>query len=277
MRVHHLNCGTMCPRSARLVNGTGGVLERGRLVCHCLAVELSSGLALIDTGFGSADVADPKRRLGAPFCAVAAPLCLQEETALAQLLRLGFAAPDVRHILPTHLDLDHVGGIADFPDAAVHLLAREHHAALARVTTAERRRYREKPWADAHLQICQPGGETWFGFESVRPLAGSQDEVLLIPLYGHTRGHAGVAVRTGQGWLLHAGDAYFSHGEIHANPLTCPLGLTLFQRAVQLDATQRLHNRARLRELVRTHGSEVTVVCAHDPFEFDTMSGIIDS
>ena len=67
MRVHHLDCGTMCPHFSRLIAGKGGLLERTRLVCHCLAVELESGVALVDTGIGSADLADPWRRLGAPL------------------------------------------------------------------------------------------------------------------------------------------------------------------------------------------------------------------
>jgi dihydrofolate reductase len=39
----------------------------------------------------------------------------------------------------------------------------------------------------------QPGdGEPWFGFERVRPLDGLPPEIALIPLIGHTFGHAGV-------------------------------------------------------------------------------------
>jgi hypothetical protein len=94
------------------------------------------------------------------------------------------------------------------------------------------------------------------------PLPGSADEVLLIPLFGHTHGHAGVALRTGKGWLLHAGNAYFSHPEQLGR--NAPLGLEIFQRAIAMDGRQRLHNRARLTELVRNHSDEVTVICAHD-------------
>ena len=50
-------------------------------------------------------------------------------------------------------------------------------------------------------------GEPWFGFPAVRELEGLPLEILLVPLPGHTWGHAGVAVDTGAGWLLHAGDA----------------------------------------------------------------------
>ena len=46
MRIHHLNTGTVCPIGRRLVNGTGGLFERARMVCHCLLIETIDGLAL---------------------------------------------------------------------------------------------------------------------------------------------------------------------------------------------------------------------------------------
>jgi hypothetical protein len=61
MRIHHLNSGTMCPIGRRFVNGTGGIFERARMVCHCLLVETNDGLALVDTGIGLDDIAEPLR------------------------------------------------------------------------------------------------------------------------------------------------------------------------------------------------------------------------
>jgi glyoxylase-like metal-dependent hydrolase (beta-lactamase superfamily II) len=273
MRVHHLNCGTLCPRPEKLLRGKGRLLGPTRMVCHCMVVELSDGLALVDTGLGTEDVAAPVKRLGAGFVALVAPRCRQEETALARLAALGFGARDVRHILPTHLDLDHAGGIGDFPDATVHVLAQEHAAAVAPRNWLERQRYRPRQWSSARWQMHPSQGETWFGFDGVRPLPGTQDEVLIIPLYGHTRGHAGIAVRGDTGWILHAGDAYFTHEEVHGTPPSCPRGLSVFQQVIQVDGEQRLRNQARLTELVRTHGGEVTVVCAHDAGELEALSG----
>ncbi|MDP9188088.1 MAG: MBL fold metallo-hydrolase, partial [Actinomycetota bacterium] len=57
MEVHHLNCGTMCPRGARLVAGRGGLLEESPIVAHCLLVEAGDELVLVDTGYGTGDVA----------------------------------------------------------------------------------------------------------------------------------------------------------------------------------------------------------------------------
>jgi glyoxylase-like metal-dependent hydrolase (beta-lactamase superfamily II) len=100
----------------------------------------------------------------------------------------------------------------------------------------------------------------------VRILPGTGAEMLLVPLAGHSRGHSAVALKTGDGWLLHCGDAYFHHGEI-ATPPHCPPGLRLFQNLNNADRRQRIANQERLRELAGRHGDEITFLCSHDPQE----------
>src|SRR5437879_605277 len=119
----------MCPHGGRLVSGEGG-LTGAHLVCHCLLVEAGDSLILVDTGFGTREVANPRARLGTPFTAVAHPRPRADETAIAQVRALGLDPADMRHIVLTHLDLDHAGGLADFPDAEVHVFETEHGAAL---------------------------------------------------------------------------------------------------------------------------------------------------
>jgi glyoxylase-like metal-dependent hydrolase (beta-lactamase superfamily II) len=274
MRIHHVNCGTMCPMSARLVNGRGSLFAEGRMVCHCLLVETNDGLALIDTGLGTGDLADPIGRLGRGFGVFARPKLDPDETALAHVARLGFSREDVRHVLPTHLDLDHAGGLSDFPAATVHLFRPEHDAAMKPRTTMEQHRYRRPHWAHGpkwNLLDVAAGGDSWLGFESVRALGGTDDEILLVPTIGHTRGHCAIAVRTGEGWLLHAGDAYFFHGEMEPKPWCTP-ALAAFQRIAAIDDVARRNNQRRLRALVREHGSEVRVFSAHSPVELAAFS-----
>ncbi len=88
----------------------------------------------------------------------------------------------------------------------------------------------------------------------------------MVPLRGHTRGHAGVAIDCGHGWLLHAGDAYFYHGEMDQPP-QCTSGLSLFQRVMAVDNAQRVLNQSRLRELIKSSGDDVRVFSAHDSCE----------
>jgi glyoxylase-like metal-dependent hydrolase (beta-lactamase superfamily II) len=243
------------------------VLSAAHVVCHCLLIESADGLVLVDTGFGSDDARDPAQ-LGQPFRALMRPRPRLEDTALAQVERLGFAAVDVRHIVTTHLDLDHSGGLPDFPAAEVHVLAPELAAAL-HPSLRDRGRYvgshwRHGPhWVEHH---SEQGGDRWFGFESVRILPGLDAEVALIPLAGHSRGHTGVAVNAGEGWLLHCGDAYFSHEQL-ATPSSCPPVLRFFQRLTAADNRARVENVARLRELAAAHDDEVTLFSSHDERE----------
>ncbi|MDL4817338.1 MBL fold metallo-hydrolase [Actinomadura opuntiae] len=276
MRIHHLNCGTMRPLGGRLVSGTGHPLTFARNVCHCLLVETDQGLVLIDTGLGLGDVRDPAR-LSPRFRFLVRPVLDEAETAAQQVLRLGFQLSDVQHIVLTHLDVDHAGGLGDFPHAKVHLYAAELEAALKPLTALERFRYHAAHWAhDPDWVPHSSAGEPWFGFSAVRDLPKLPPQILLVPLAGHTRGHAGVAIDTGRSepgaprWLLHAGDAYFHHAQVAPRP-SCPPISRAFQTFVQADRTSRLHNLHRLNELAAT--GKVDIICAHDPDELDRAQG----
>lgn len=269
MKVHHLNAATMCPFGGRLIAGRGGLLQRAHMVCHVLLIETADGLVLVDTGLGTADVAHPVKRLGAGFVAMTQPRLDPDETALFQIQKLGFSADDVRHVVLTHMDLDHAGGLGDFPKATVHLHAREHEAAMSRRDLMAKTRYIPAQWAHAPSWKLYDGeGEDWFGFSAVRALSDTETDILLVPLHGHTRGHCGVAVRAGAGWLLHAGDAYFHHASMGAGPWT-PAGLRVFQALTDTIGKDRKRNQERLRLLKQARGREITLFCAHDPGELD--------
>ena len=276
MRVHHLNCISTCPLGGHLMDGrTYGVLERGHLSCHCLLVETNAGLVLIDTGFGLRDVAEPRARLSAFFLALVKPDLREDMTAIRQIQRLGFDPRDVRHIVLTHLDFDHAGGLDDFPHARVHLMTRERDAALAQHTWMDRQRFRPQQWSTRGQwrTYDSTSGAAWMGLECVHDLHGLPPEILLVPLPGHTFGHAAVAVRTPERWLLLAGDAYFYHREMDPQPYCTP-GLRFYQWMLEKDRTARLHNQQRLRALRQQHGAEVEVFCSHDVVEFERVAGL---
>jgi glyoxylase-like metal-dependent hydrolase (beta-lactamase superfamily II) len=269
MRVHHLNTGTMCPIGRRLVNGTGSVFQRARMVCHCLLVETNDGLALVDTGIGMDDIAQ-SRRLGRKWVRQTAPRLDPAETAVQQVKALGYAPDDVRHLLLTHLDRDHAGGIPDFPRAKVHLHRSEYEIAVAREIAAPSGRYVVDQWKHGpNWTFYAEGGEDWFGFKGVRALGNREPDILMIPLPGHTPGHCGIAVRGKDYWLLHAGDSYFFYGQIQTPPVRAPLVLGLFQRRADVDHAARVANQERLRALKAAHGTEVTIFNSHDPVDYE--------
>jgi glyoxylase-like metal-dependent hydrolase (beta-lactamase superfamily II) len=274
MRVHHFNAVTMCPLGGALMDGRS-LGPRGRLVCHCLMAEARDGLVLVDTGFGLRDMANPRERLSAFFRAELAPELRPERALVSQIERMGFDRREVRHIVLTHLDFDHAGGLDDFPEATVHLLAAERDGAMAQRTRLDRMRFRPQQWATRHRwKLYEAGeGEPWFGFDAVRGIPGLDDDVLLVPLVGHTLGHAGVAVRSHAGWLLHTGDAYFFHGEMDVERPWCTPGLRFYQWMMEKDRKLRLWNQERLRALKREHADEIAIFCAHDASEFELLAG----
>jgi glyoxylase-like metal-dependent hydrolase (beta-lactamase superfamily II) len=253
---------------------THGLLRRGELSCHCLLVETDHGLVLVDTGFGLRDVHDPRSRLSKFFLALVSPDFREELTAIRQIERLGFSARDVRHIVLTHLDFDHAGGLDDFPSASVHMLRAERDAAVAQDTWLDRQRFRPQQWSSRARWVTHTtsSGERWFGLEAARPIAGL--DVLLVPLVGHTLGHAGVAVRADTGWFLDAGDAYFYHAEMDEAGPWCTPGLRAYQWLMEKNRASRLANQRRLRELLHVQRAAVTVFCSHDMAEFQEHAGI---
>ncbi|MEH3122392.1 MAG: MBL fold metallo-hydrolase [Sphingomonas phyllosphaerae] len=278
MRIFHLNCGNDCPLGGALFDGRSlGPL--GRIVCQCLLIETDAhGLVLVDTGYGLRDVAHPHHR---PDPRIALPWRMmlnirlhERDTAIRQIEALGYRAADVRHIIATHLDFDHAGGLEDFPNATVHVMQREYDDATGpRAGVVARNRWRPRQLDDVQRWQCYGArGERWFGFDAVRDLDGLPPEILMVPLPGHTWGHAGVAVRQDDGrWLLHAGDAYFYRGEMRQARRRCTPGLRAYQRLMEVDATARLDNQQRLRTLSIDHRDAVTVTCTHDPVELERL------
>lgn len=287
VRVHHLNCGTLRPLGRRQVNGRGLPFLPARLVCHCLLVEAERRLVLVDTGFGLRDAAERRgrrrvrrsrlQRSRERYTRFVTRASLDpDESARRRVERLGFAAGDVTDIVLTHLDSDHAGGLRDFPHARVHVRQAELEAATTPRTGRERFRYWSHQWEHGPRWVIYPGGgDGWLGLEAVRELDGLPG-VALVPLPGHTRGHAGVAVRLGtasERWLLHAGDTYFFHAEKDPAAPHAPRALEAFQGRFEEDAAARRGSRERLRALLAGHGARVEAFCSHDPLEFDRLSG----
>ena len=257
IRIHHLNCAHI--RSIVL----GGL----PLACHVLLAETpTSGLVLVDTGLGTADYAAISSRLGRAFAyGYARPSINPALAAIRQVAALGFDPRDVRHIVQTHLDLDHVGGLSDFPWAAVHVHEAELAAATARKGTRARGRYRPPMWAHGpKWQTYSEQGEPWCGFGAVRVLAGLPEQIIAIPLFGHTPGHCGIAVQTAQGWLLDAGDACYDAREVYGPRRACTARVRLFEAIVTTNRPQRIANQDRLRRLTAER-PDIEVFSAHDP------------
>jgi glyoxylase-like metal-dependent hydrolase (beta-lactamase superfamily II) len=247
--IHHINCGTLHVPPGPVA------------ICHCLLLEDPRGLVLIDAGIGLHDVRHPLERIGQTLIDVAGFKFNEADTAVRRIERLGFNPAAVTDVVLTHCDPDHAGGLADFPRARVHVSA-EERAAL------EQGNVRYLPGHFAHgvrwAAYAPSSTQKWFSLEARRVLLSIDAEVLLIPLFGHTAGHCGVAVRGGDRWLLHAGDAYYLRPELTTDDH--PVSQLAARNAV--DDVRRRATLEVVRRLARDHGDEIEMFGYHDADEF---------
>jgi glyoxylase-like metal-dependent hydrolase (beta-lactamase superfamily II) len=193
--MHFLNCFTCNAR----------VPSQWRTGALCMLIETGQGLVLVDTGLGQDDYVHKSAILRTFQLVTHVPLD-PEEAAIRQIARLGIDPVDVRHIVLTHMHFDHCGGLADFPRATVHVHQRELEAFFGQPRrwtdlAYVRRHAAHRP----HFVAYEEAGEAWFGLSAIR--LPFDPQMWLVPLFGHTRGHCGVAVRTRAGWHFHVADA----------------------------------------------------------------------
>jgi glyoxylase-like metal-dependent hydrolase (beta-lactamase superfamily II) len=150
----------------------------------------------------------------------------------------------------------------------------ERDHAIARKTWLDRQRFRPQQWSYQSQWVLHDSSPTerWMGFAGVSGELGLPADILMVPLIGHTLGHAGIAIRREDGWLLQAGDAYFWHREMDVERPGCTPGLRFYQWMMEKDRDARLGNQQRLREL-RAKILDVRVMCSHDPNEFEQAAG----
>jgi len=251
LKIHHLNCGSFCPHTPLLKEITH---------CHCLLIEDKEQLILVDTGIG-------KNRTSAFLEAQSKIAGVQHDQFLSaqeQIKTLGFKLSDVRHILITHLDYDHAGGILDFPNARIHLSKKELEASEK---LSNKLRYHKELWSTCKNIISYGDfGDTWHGFSCVQNLPGLPPEILMIPLFGHSTGHSGFAIKQDNGeWLFHVGDAYFNRLELAGGLKS--LQYQAFARLNCSNNSDRVHNLNKIKEVSKN--KKAVVFSSHDPEDFN--------
>ncbi|MEG1854861.1 MAG: MBL fold metallo-hydrolase [Acinetobacter sp.] len=269
MKIHHLNCGTMCPFCSKLMNGTGSWNEPGKLVCHCLLIEDGNRLMLVDTGLGINDIEYADHRIGKMFQATFKPKLDIKETAYHQIKTFGYSPNDVTDIFPTHLDLDHIGGLSDFPHATVHVRDSELQQIL-KPSLKDKFRFRFNQFSHKpKWKIYQHPDSQWFDLDAFSLEKSLGLNIFIIPLTGHTRGHVGIAIpKNNDQWLLHCGDAYYHHSQLETIE-NMPIGLKIFEASVQTLKNERIKSLNQLKALKKNHTEQIEFFCAHDPVELE--------
>jgi glyoxylase-like metal-dependent hydrolase (beta-lactamase superfamily II) len=218
------------------------------------------GWVLIDTGYGGR-FSEATRRFPFRGYRWATPTTEAGRTA-DQLRSAGIPPEDIRHLIVTHFHADHIGGLADLPQATVHYHA-EALAPLQRLPAWRQARA-------AFLPALVPG---WLP-DRAMPLAaeafvarpdlpfGSHDlfgdgSIRLVDLPGHAPGQLGVIFARGTQREFYVADAFWRRCQIVEG--VEPLGLAMSFQWDPLAYRATVH---RLREVYR--GGEFNLIACHD-------------
>lgn len=279
MKIHLLNCGSCAVICERLFVRKGTWFSRGRINIQCLLVESTAGLILIDTGLGQADLKRLERRRAWLLRLLFKPVTDASITAKSQILAMGFDPADVRHIVMTHMDYDHAGGLSDFPNAKVHLSLDEYQSVTRRSTLLQKLRYDPRQIAhQPNFVTHEHCSETWMELPVLQASTQLPAAIKLVSLSGHTTGHCGVAIQLaashatqdesqdGQGdrWAFHVGDAVLHHGELSV-PAHCPAGMWLMRVFTRAKRSLWKQSLTSLRRIAQQHPPTVQFINTHDP------------
>lgn len=245
--IHHLNCVKIV---SPINDNVGG---------HCLLLNEKDRLILVDTGIGLLDTLQPAERIGQQLIELVGYQFDENQTAFRQIQKLGFDPGNVTDCIISHMDNDHIGGLADFPQATVHLSEEELNN-----FKAGNPRYLTLPMAhNPPVRTYGKADKEWFGFEARKINADFETEIYLIPLFGHTLGHCGVAIRSGSNWLFYIADAYYMNVELSDSQH--PVNALAQLRAD--DNSLRIATLGKIRELVKQH-PDIEIFGYHDITEF---------
>jgi glyoxylase-like metal-dependent hydrolase (beta-lactamase superfamily II) len=170
------------------------------------------GWVLVDTGYG-ARFKEASQRLPYRFYRWTTP-ATSAGTASSLLKRAGVRAENVAHVVITHFHADHIGGLAEFPEALVHFKS-DALDALQKASPLRQTRSAFLPglvpgWLPGR---ARPIGDSEFINVGDVPFPShdlfGDGSLRLVSLPGHAPGHVGVIFSSARGRELYAADAFW--------------------------------------------------------------------
>jgi len=179
-RLYVLLCGYEFVPKPISTRGRGDRFILSLPICAYL-LDTAQGWILLDTGVDTERLRDPAR-LQRHFtdCGMMAPVVRESHDLARQFAEIGIGYSDVKHVIISHLHLDHTGHLRHFAHAPIHLQQAEHaHGFSAAAGWA----YFKDDYTDPKLDWRLKDGD----WEACPGLT-------LLHTRGHTEGHQSAVV-----------------------------------------------------------------------------------
>ena len=242
VRVHPIQTGRLVGNKTFLRGrGWSSLLRRREqfeFPVYSYIVEHPEGHIAIDTGLGgSVRVPRAQRRF------VPHPIAGAEDGIAAQMRARGLRTEDVTSVVLTHLDWDHAGGVAAFPNARILVHRPEHEFAASLMG---RMRYQPRLWpSDFEPTLYDLDPEPHGPFPESKTIT-ADGGIRVVPLPGHSIAQVGAIVQSNGHALLLAGDHMLRQDwfveDYRAGHL---LGLGIFFPELARETSRRIHRFAR--------------------------------
>lgn len=244
----------------------GGGFKLCRFPARAYVIAVGRDVWVWDTGYASHFHTHTAKGIYRLYPAVTPVQFKNEEALVLQLAKDGIGREDIRGVVISHFHGDHIAGLRDFPDVAMYA-SQPGWDYYQRLTGLGAVRKGFVPGLipedfESRLQFVEHWEQSslpdaLLPFETGWALPHSQDEVYLVPLPGHARGHLGVFVHTEQGWILLAADAAWAPENY--TELRQPAWIS---RLIMDDAGQMLQTLHKLHALHKR--GKVTILLAHE-------------
>ncbi len=217
----------------------------------------TEGVVLIDAGFPRRTAVDPHDYPGRTSTQ-ALRLTMEPGGAAADRLpEIGVSADEVRHVVMTHMHSDHIGGIEDFPRAALWVSRPEWEAAdeagpLGKPDTSPFEKH------DVVKLVEFPTSDLYGPFAGHLDLFGD-GSMILLPTPGHTAGHLSVLVNLPSGSFLFTGDCAWT--DVHWTGPAVKSGLV--RKLIEHDWERNWESQWRVKAFAEAY-PEVMVVAGHE-------------